>query len=159
MTFLQVPRVCLILASLIAATPAGAQSSGTDLSRKNLSRVAPSEQIPSKGTAIEEDAVPVGAASSDFKAWQQEFDELVGERLHYPLIGRLQREGGKVGILLEINRTGQIVSATVENSSGNEDLDSVTRQMFEKMTAPPLPASYPSEKVRFVYTINYDWRN
>ncbi|RJF88886.1 TonB family protein [Oleomonas cavernae] len=102
---------------------------------------------------------PGAEANADLDAWQDQVAEIVDATLTFPLAGRLSRQGGTTGIRLVIDRSGKVDSATVEKPSGNEDIDDVTKRFFENLALPPLPASYGHEKLSFLYTIRYDFRD
>lgn len=139
----------LAISALLTGVPAGAKSALDGLDAVDLTPEGTSQ--PPSARAPRE--VQVDPAILD--SWMDDVRGIVSENLNFPLIARLQHDAKSSGIRLLIDRNGKIESATVENSSGNEDVDEVTRQMFERMTFPPLPENYPYEKLTFVYTINY----
>jgi len=102
---------------------------------------------------------PGAEANADLDAWQDQVSEIVDATLTFPLVGMLSRQGGTTGVRLVVDRSGKVDSATVEKPSGNQDIDDVTKRYFENLTLPPLPASYEREKLSFLYTIRYDFRD
>lgn len=127
----------LVILLALGAIPAAAQESGAPLG---------------KGASA---AQNTGQNAADMEVWQEQVREIVDANLNFPLVARLHREGGTTGIRLIIDRSGRIESASVEQSSGNEDVDDITQRMFERLTFPPLPASYSYSKLSFLYTIEY----
>jgi len=140
----------LAISAWLTGTPAGALDS-LELYPKGASPKWLETADESKAPDEAKDKVD----PSIFDAWRAEVRTIVRENMNFPLIARLQHDATSAGIGLTVDRSGRIEAATVAKSSGNEDVDEVTRQMFERMTFPPLPAAYPYQKLKFVYTINY----
>jgi TonB family protein len=141
-----VPAALAVVIAL-GSTPVSAAAGANDLGKKTD---APAKyKVPAPGAE----------ANADLDAWQDQVDEIVDATLTFPLVGMLSRQGGTTGIRLVVDRSGKVDSATVEKPSGNQDIDDVTKRYFENLTLPPLPASYGADKLSFLYTIRYDFRD
>lgn len=115
------------------------------------------------GVAADTNAAPMeGSASLSMSApesWHRAVMAHLGRHKRYPPQARAAMMEGEVKVRLRIDRSGQVMSSTIERSSGQERLDAAALDLIKRaQPLPALPASVRLGEVELIVPVKYRLR-
>ena len=93
-------------------------------------------------------------ANNDYEALLAYIKEFIDKNLVYPPIARRRNVQGVVGVSFEIEKNGELVSATVNHSSGSSILDNAALSLIKKIH----PLRNITVKSKLALNINIDYK-
>ena len=87
--------------------------------------------------------------------WISLYTAWVRSHLYYPEQAALNGEDGSTEVIVEINRSGKVLSVQLVGRSGSQWLDLSTTAMFRGARVPPFPANVTGDTATVEQTIHY----
>jgi protein TonB len=87
--------------------------------------------------------------------WVSLYTAWVRSHLFYPEQAALNGEDGTAEVILQINRSGKVLSVELVTRSGSQWLDLSTTGMFRGARVPPFPANVTEDTATIDQTIHY----
>jgi periplasmic protein TonB len=88
-------------------------------------------------------------------AWQAEVYEWLNAHKRYPESARERNEEGKIVVSFSVDRSGRVLSVTIDRSSGYTDIDASVEEMLRGATVPAFPAGMYETDERVTAALNF----
>lgn len=109
-------------------------------------------------------AMSSGTLASDAKEkqavslsqWIDFTQDAVRSSIDYPENARDLAHEGAPELLITIDRTGRLITVSLDQTSGHSDLDCAADTLIQDLKFPQLPKGFSGDKLTFRMAINYD---
>ncbi len=147
-------------AQAVDTTPVDAASEArtsteSPVSTTSTATEAPADTIPSGNVTGVDDATRRNAEST----WQSTLLGHLEHHRRYPHLAQRRREEGVAYVRFRVDRSGHVLSASLERGSGVEVLDSEALEVLERaQPVPPPPRELAGESVEVVVPVHFRLR-
>lgn len=120
---------------------------------KKINQPKPSQKQQAAQT-VKQDSI-----NDEIRSYIQKITRLINQQKSYPRISRINREEGIVRVKITINRSGQVNSHFINQSSTYERLNEASLEAIQRAAPfPSLPASYNASQIQIEVPINFKMR-